>query len=328
MEISSKNYKDKYLKYKKKYINLKQQGGHFQYAKYSSLSTYNPDIEILNHLVTPMNAYNIVDSLNTDILTTTGVVDCVVVMIYNKDKGRYIGHFLKFNEFEEALSNACEINRDPECNVKNDGILYTNDSCTNIDFMSTESGVQIKTFVKNSSKISKSLPEWITDEGTVVHIVNSSELFKVYSRYEQIFKKYRDFKGKFKLYMKKLDTDDIDLLRRLRVDNINTMTNLLDSQEEKYYQIFGIKPNGDVFGISKEELQTDKYRGFYKSLILNRLSAPNINKKCIVPYFFNMKLFYSHREELKCIETKKHPKKEPFYSEYFSIFFDFVENKN
>lgn len=39
-----------------------------------------------------------------------------------------------------------------------------------------------------------------------------------------------------------------------------------------------------------------------------------------------MRLFNSNREELKCIETKKHPKKEPLYSEFFSNFFDFVEN--
>ncbi len=314
----------KYLLYKKKYIELQQKGGHFDYLKYESLAVN--DIEMLNHLVTPMNAYNIVDSTNNDILTTTGVVDCVVVMIYNKNHGRYIGHFLKFNEFEDALSNACEINRNPECDMRNDGILYSNDLCSNIDFMSTDSGVQVKTFVKNSSKISQSLPKWITDKDTVVHIVNSSELFKVYSRYNQIFEKYKDsFKGKIKLYLKKLLNDDKALLRSQKVENIAQMEAALNSQSNLYYQIFGIKPNGNIFGMGKDDLQTEKYRNFYKSIIINRLAAPNINKKCIVPYFLNMELFYKNEEELKCIGLKDNSKKTPLYSDFSNSFFDFIE---
>ena len=320
------NYKEKYLKYKKKYIELKQKGGTFDYFKYESLAVYNSDIEMSNHLVTPMNAYNIVDLNNTDILTTTGVIDCVVVMIYNKNHGRYIGHFLKFNEFENALSNACEINGDTECDIKNDGILYTSDLCTDIDFMSTDSGVQVKTFIKNSSKISQSLPEWITDKDTVVHIVNSTDLFKVYSRYNQIFQKYKDsFKGKIKLYLKQLFTEDKNLLRSQKIPNIAEMDTTLKSQSNKIYQIFGIKPNGDIFGIGKDELQTEKYIEFYTSIIINRLAAPNINKKCIVPYFLNMETFNKNKEELENIGLKDNINKRPLYSNFSNSFFDFIE---
>ena len=122
-----------------------------------------------------------------------------------------------------------------------------------------------------------------------MHILNSSELFKVYSRYNQIFEKYKDsFKGKIKLYLKNLEPEDKTLLSSLSVPNIDQMDNTLHAQANKYYQIFGIKPNGDIFGISKDELQTENYKQFYTSIILNRLTAPNINKKCIVPYFLKL----------------------------------------
>ena len=66
-------------------------------------------------------------------------------------------------------------------------------------------------------------------------------------------------------------------------DQISTLTEQLKDQPYKFYHIFGIKPNGDIFGITKSDLRTEKYIQFYNSRIINRLSAPNINKKCILP---------------------------------------------
>jgi hypothetical protein len=314
------NYTDKYLKYKAKYLTLKQQiGGNYIVRKYDSIYTYNKDIEELNHLVTPMNAYNIVNKDDQNVLTTTGVVDCVVVLIYNSNYGRYIGHFLKFNEFEEACSNACEINRNPECNLK------TTNDCVSIEFLNGN-----KTYVNNSSKIYHTLPLWINETDTEIHIINSSELFKVYSRYKQIFSKFSN--AKFYLYLKKLEPADKQLLRDQQETNhyIEKISELLISQSEPYYQIYGIKPNGSIFAITKDDLKIKKYIDFYSSRVINRISVPNINKKCVGPYFLNMKYWEDNQDEFEKVLQLEFFKKEPgeLYNDYSKGFYCLMNRAN
>jgi len=319
------NFKNKYLKYKQKYLDLKQQyGGNFEVDKYDSLNNYSEDIEQLNHMVTPMNAYNIVNKDDNNILTTTGVVDCVVVLIYNKNYGRYIGHFLKFNEFEKELSNACEINKHPDCNLPSSTPI----NCIDVDLLSHGSEIK-QSYIKGSKKIANSLPVWINDINTIIHIVNSSDVFKVYSRYKQIFTKFPNVQ--IKLYLKKLEYSD----KRLFGENgyekefIESLDIKLKEQNSGIvYQIFGIKPNGDIFGIKKDDLKIKKYQCFYNSITINRIVTPNINKRCIQPYVFDMKLYDKNFKELDDMTKLSNFDKNFIYTPYNQEFFKFIQSKN
>ncbi len=328
------DYKQKYLKYKMKYLELKQQGGNYSIEKYDSIYKYDADIETLNHIVTPMNAYNIVDINDNNILTTTGVVDCVVLLIYNKNHGRYIGHFLKFNEFENSLSgiasNACESNRHPECTIPSTDRGFQTLECNNDDFMSSNKSIQ-KTFMKDSKKIYNSLPSWINDCNTHIHIINSTDLFKVYSRYTQIFSKFPN--AKIKIYLKELVNDDIQFFKQNLKYTSAHITYIQEQTNAQVpltaYEIIGIKPNGEIFGIMKDQLKEDeKYHKFYRSIFINRLSSPNINKRCIMQYAIDMNIYEEYKSDIMKLEQLINQQKveDIMYTEYQRNLYEFLEN--
>lgn len=117
-----------------------------------------------------MNAYFDVENDNTKTLLTTGVRDCVVLILYNPNYGRYLAHYLKYNDFFEALSNACEsidIN-DSDCKIKETERM---ESCD-----------------MDSKKIHLSLPKWTTDDDTVISIFNLIDIYTIVSRFNQLIR--------------------------------------------------------------------------------------------------------------------------------------------
>jgi hypothetical protein len=391
------DYKNKYLKYKKKYLELKQYGGNPKCEEkencyirpYHSIAEFDTkEIESLNHIVVPMNAYHVVDKDDKNILTTTGVQDCIAVMIYNPDHGRYLGHFLRYNDFEEEVSNACNPN-DPvvsersKCDVVNDkkekNIYAENNKFLDVGKQCVDSlsNSTLQTYVKGSTKINKSLPTWINNEKTVIHLINQGVIPYIEKRFEQlkkyaplpqyyiyiqqgyqyrwiidetnklnIIKTQEEYDAYFKNisnYLYKQKTIQIEskeggkLIREIKImkpfnepfpnsseikseykfdketqvyfdpyvstDNLFGLQydpDLFTKKEDKYipyvgpdvviYSIFGIKPNGQPFGIFTKWLKDNKYIKFYESIPINKISSPNINKRCIMPYAVSMEL--------------------------------------
>lgn len=195
------NYFNKYLKYKAKYLSLKKQIGSALITNYKingeiplletveQLNTINHN----NHIVVPMNGFYVVNENSTDILTTFGVNDCVVVMMYNsKNKNRYMAHYLKHNEFLEHLSNACQIIGGDDCNTEPETICDEG-------FM----------------KISNSLPSWTNDKNTTINIISQSNINKIMTRYLQILTKKP--KGTINLYLSNASRTTLDSLKNIGV---------------------------------------------------------------------------------------------------------------
>jgi hypothetical protein len=317
------NYLQKYLKYKSKYLLLNQIGGFLLSINNIQINKNIDSVESLNHIVTPMNAYNIVNKDDNNILTTTGIVDCIVILIHNPNYGRYIGHFLKFNDFEEDLSNACQsMHGIAECNTT------FSEKCTDINFVDI-SGTSTKTFINNTIKIHKSLPAWTNDKNTTIHIMNFSEIYKVYSRFEQIKKYAAD--ATIKLYFNGNNwnsNDDIFFNKNFanfsQEDRNKYIEQIKSNKIDYAYQIVGIKPNGDIFGIMKDDLKKDDYINFYINPIINRLSAPNNNKRCIIKYSFNKKLCELKKTDFdnasKLNNTPSHPTLvNPYLLKFFEL---------
>ena len=171
-------YKEKYLKYKNKYLALKNMNGgninvHYHISDEVLLSN-----DVVNTLITdkmlsiPMSAYYDVVQSDKRMLLTTGVRDCVVLILFNPKYGRYLAHYLKYNDFFEELTNACESIgvHDPDCKVK--------DKLPSCD--------------KDSKKIVSTLPQWLLDDNTIIHIFNLLDVYTLVSRYRQLIKKITD----------------------------------------------------------------------------------------------------------------------------------------
>jgi len=239
------DYKEKYLKYKNKYIQLKNQiGGESIFIHdFSEIPGFTKDIVTHDHRVVPMNSFDIIQ-LNIPgkhpILTTTGVVDCVVVMIYNEFHGMYLGHFLKYNEFDEALSHACgEVNE--ECGITQQMV----DDCKLPSYNECEQK-------NNEINIKKSLPRWINYKKTHIHIFNMTDIYKSFNRFIQLRK--IGFKSIFHLYPKYSSKEERDIFEcnNIKIDTYIKTTEISD--KPIFYEIFGIKPDGNIFAIRKFEL--------------------------------------------------------------------------
>ena len=143
-------YKEKYLKYKNKYLALKNMNGgninvHYHISDEVLLSN-----DVVNTLITdkmlsiPMSAYYDVDQSDKRMLLTTGVRDCVVLILFGV--------------------------HDPDCKVK--------DKLPSCD--------------KDSKKIVSTLPQWLLDDNTIIHIFNLLDVYTLVSRYRQLIKKITD----------------------------------------------------------------------------------------------------------------------------------------
>jgi len=291
------DYKNKYLKYKNKYLYLKNivgGGGYGITLHFNNLTEIKQikasNIDLINksdHILVPMNSYEIVDKDNKNILSTTGLVDCVAIAIYNPKHGRFFAHYLKYNEFLEDLSNACQILGDnTECmdtkyinNVKTE-IIYPVD-CDN-----------------SSSKIKSTLPAWINDTETRVHILNNSNVFKTLSRLNQL--KTLIFKGTINIYFPKIDYRDTLLIKRVfaTIPKIDDIIRKLSSSSDILPEIYMMLDNGEICYALKNDLESDKSLfEFYKSITVNRIASYHDNKKCVKKYSLKKSFYEVHKEE-------------------------------
>jgi hypothetical protein len=285
------NYERKIQKYKEKYFfeKNKMNGG----ANIINLKIINElpyyktsdKIELLDsmpHMIIPMNAYQIVDKNNKNILTTTGITDCVAVMIYNPLYGRYFAHFLRNNEFMEEFSNACillkVVDRSFICKQKYEYECKEKDTC----------------------KIESSLPEWINDKNTIIHIVSLSDSLLILARYVQIISKVLN--SIIYLYLptpqaplREIYGDSYDIVYKEYEDsckrNLKIITKLFKPSEEfmekwssfdgiLYYEIFGMLPNGEIFVTNRDDTGP-KIKPFYESKEIKTMKVPHINDRCI-----------------------------------------------
>ncbi len=287
------SYYEKYLKYKNKYLELKNQlgGNDYEIHPFNTIPGFSPDILNSDHQVVPMNSYDIIEfnpkQRDYPILTTTGVNDCVVVIIYNKSKGMYLGHFLRYNEFKAAFTDACGIitntgcftltkqqknrkecdtfNLDPyKCNDENKKKEYniqisyppkpannkpkkeTLLTITLPDVYRTKQTGQEKE-IGPEKKISESIPVWVNETDTHIHILNNSDVYKSYNRLIQL-KGIAKF-ANFHLYPKFSSYDDIKFFN-CNGKQIKQNHEINDPAP----QIFGIKSDGSLFILFKKEL--------------------------------------------------------------------------
>ena len=288
------NLRQKYLKYKNKYLKLKKTslvGGNLE-IKLDRLDSI-PFITSLNinliensdHILVPMNCYEIVGVDNLDILTTTGFAPCVLVAIYNPRFGRYFAHYLTFNEFVGDLTNSCEIlGNNKQCEEKASGIdtSFPNKVCDN-----------------NSSKIV--IPLWVNNDDTVIHILNNREIFHTLSRIKQI----RDtiFKGTINIYFPSHPPSESQLLRKMfDIKNIKLLS-YLSGGDDIAPEIFMMTGNGTIYFGMKDDLSSNaRLTDFYKSYQINRISSPHDNRKCVSKYGFRKSYFESNREKYRAID--------------------------
>ena len=314
-------YYKKYLKYKQKYINLKMKGGSLTINILPNSDIYDINTVIRaeelaghNHLVIPMNAYELVDNSNTDILMTTGLVDCVAVMIYNSEHGRYFAHYLKYNDFLEDLSNACQIvpENSNECKANKDVIVDG-------EHKKVE---QSKVCPADSTKIKNTLPTWINDTRTVINVVGSGEIYKVMSRFVQMKSVLTN--GQINLYLIYPHEDDIDLLKTalaIEDSKFEELIRKLQKRENKNYykEYYGMFPNGKIFSGLKsvlEELPDKKLNNFYRSVTINRLTAPITNNRCVTKFSLSLAHYSLHNEEYTTAEKLS---RDLFYNEFYKI---------
>ena len=280
------NYKDKYLKYKLKYLyeKNKQKGGNKLELKLLNYIPYYKTMDNLNFLenkilYVPMNAYDILSNETDNILLTGGVTDCVVIIIFHPIHGRYLGHFSRDNEFLEENTNACELMEEKDiCDIKTHKY-----KCDDI-----------------STKINDTFPLWINNEDTTIHIISQSDNFTLLSRYIQIKKKYN--KPTINVYLITPQTyipdedDDIATINFYKNTNIENCKRELDlikkifnptedfinnwnSQNSEIFEIFGIKKDGTIFVSKKENLQENISKRINS---INLLKSTHTNGRCVI----------------------------------------------
>jgi hypothetical protein len=287
------NYQKNIEKYKKRYLieKNKMKGG----ANIVNLKILNEvpffnkkeEIELLDskpHMIVPMNAYQTVDNTNKNILTTTGITDCVAVMIYNPIYGRYFAHFLRNNEFMEEFSNACIL-----LNVIDRPLVC-------------EKKYEYECNEKNTCKISSSLPEWINEKNTVIHIISLASSLLILARYVQIISKAlnstiylylptpqepsKDIYPEGKYYDDAFRYYENSCKRNLYIINklFNPSKEFLDKwssfNSTIYYEIFGMLPNGEIF-VTNRGILGEKTKVFYESKEIKTIKVPHLNDRCI-----------------------------------------------
>jgi hypothetical protein len=290
------DYKQKYLKYKTKYFNLKNKnlkGGattynFFHLSELPNIDLTNIDlINVKDHILVPMNAYEFVDNTCEDIISTTGLVDCVAVCIFNPSIGRYFAHFLKFNEFDELFTNACEI-------------LGDNEPCL-LDISFSE------VCDLSSTKIETTLPIMFNLPDTVITILSQAEAFKVLSRLNQIKRKFNAFSGTFNIYLNTLEGKDESELRKFLSPlprpeielTIKQIIQKLSNKDEVHYKIFLFFNDGLVRCVREEsDIKSDiSSHLFYISTNSRRIASFHDNKRCISKYSFKKSMYYERKEE-------------------------------
>jgi hypothetical protein len=209
------NYQNKYLKYKNKYLDLKKKlvGGNVTINNnlISSLVPYflekdedfeddeeNPNNNVIrcqidleknavnlnNLLIVPMNAFEIIDDDKT-ILATTGVVDCVVMILYNPEtKSRYLTHLLRDIIFTDKINSKAI--HDNKGNVNIDDVLV-NDEIKSQDCFT----------------VLESLPKWFNQPQIIAYFFNFGEKIKLYNRVQQLINV--GFIGTINTYYQKLN---------------------------------------------------------------------------------------------------------------------------
>ena len=284
------NYKNKYIKYKTKYLieKIKQYGGENQIKLFDDILDLDTEekINIIKDkklLFIPMNAYEISNLESDNILITGGVTDCVVITVFNNKYGSYLGHFYRFNEFFEEKSDGCEL-MDEEDKEK---------YCTN----------PIKNKYKcddESTKIINTLPEWIDDKDTEISIISQADNFPILARYIQFIKKYKNPKINIHLitpksYIKDDDDDietqkffiennkincikELDIIKKILQPSEDFITKW-NYQNSDFYQYFGINKNGDIFKIKHNNLPNiikEKFRA------TGSIKTTHINQRCVI----------------------------------------------
>ena len=115
-------------------------------------------------------------------LTTWGVTECVVIALYNQERGIYLGHFLKYNFFfPDQYSAAC-----PETNIEE---CKANDE--------SKKNLPVNPLECLGMSISESLPKWSKQPFTVCHMYSQDEEF-LEERAKDIIE--YGFKGKINKY--------------------------------------------------------------------------------------------------------------------------------
>jgi len=263
-----------------------------------------------NHIVVPMNGYYISDIKSNDIITTTGFIDCVVFILYNPRYGRYFGHFLKFNDFFEDFSNACE--------------FLTNKKISESDC--AEASKYEKVCIIDTLKIYKSLPEWTNQSDTIAYIYNQGESYKTISRFLQLLKV--GFKGQINLFIKDAPSDEIEYIKKIKNITTNIITN---SDSFVMTNILGILPNGEIFKLHRDSLENylPKLYNFYKSITINRITS-NIknNKRCIANFYINLNHYETNKTEYERIEKINNYPIKDGYTPYLLALNEFLSKKN
>ena len=282
------NYKNKYLKYKIKYLyeKNKQKGGNKIELKLLNDITYyntNDSLKFLENkiLYVPMNAYEIVNNESEEILLTSGVTDCVVIIIFNPTHGRYLAHFSRDNEFSEEYTNACEL-----MDEEDKDICDTKSHKYKCDII--------------SRKINDTFPLWINNEDTCIHLISQSDNFTLLARYIQIIKKYD--KPTINIYLVTPQTyipdeeDDIGTINfykntnlekcKIELDLIKKIFNPAEDfinkwnlQNSDFFEIFGIKKDGSIFVSKKENLQENISKRVNS---INLIKTTHSNERCVI----------------------------------------------
>lgn len=300
------DYKKKYLKYKQKYINLKKLYGGVVYQNPMQPNIINFKhlnkiqlidetniglISINDHMLVPMNAYQIVDATNPTILSTIGLVDCVLVTIFNKKYGRYFAHYLKFNEFFEDLSNACES-------------IHDNNECKlNYNANYPDPGPICD---KDSTKIKPTIPKWIKEFDTVINIASQSDAFKILSRYNQLKKLISPLGIKVNIYFNELQQDVIDSIFKNLPDNEdnNSMKQKL-RESDIWLDAFFMDSLGTLYACKDKDNDLKSnlpLKNFYNNITVNRFASFHNNKKCVKKYGLKKSFYETKLADFKATE--------------------------
>lgn len=218
----------KYKKYKKKYLNLKMKGGSNYKAlingpiiynnllsslvpykiefdeEYPNIPEYYPDLvnhtSFDNHKCVPMCAYDTCTGDDETILFTNGVIDCVVMILYNNlTKERYLTHLLKsVIFFDDKKSTALhDSNGDINLSEPYEEVSKTNGVCT----------------------VFESLPEWFNNKHVIAYFVSNGEKIKLYNRVQQLIN--CGFSGTIYTYYQKLNIEKIVAQSMCTFEEIN-----------------------------------------------------------------------------------------------------------
>jgi len=117
-------------------------------------------------------------------LTTWGVTDCVVIGLYNPERGIYLGHFLRYNFFfPDQYSAACPESKINECKANIEAKKKRNLPVSPLECL----GISI----------SESLPKWSNQPNTICYMYSQDEEFLEERAKDMV--EY-GFKGKFNKY--------------------------------------------------------------------------------------------------------------------------------